>query len=158
MQGGEGLGLPQQDAAEIVNGVEDGEWAILLGDDAEAIDAGVRSLPLGGVYVLHIDAACFVYTCHMPAIDRSVFDCRYPRRFDQVSFQWKNPDFLLKNVDFLLKNVDFVIQQDDMGSFSPSLAQQGDPSYFEGRQTQLARRKATAKACTWIVRCWAFQE
>ena len=27
----------------------------------------------------------------------------------QVSFQWKNPDFLLKNPDFLLKNVDFRI-------------------------------------------------
>ena len=80
--------MSQQDAAEIiVNGVEDGEWAILVGDDAEAIDQGVRSLPLGGVY---------------------------PRSFDQ----------------------------DEMGSFSLSLAQQGDPSYFEGRQTQLVRRKA----------------
>ena len=28
----------------------------------------------------------------------------------QVSFQWKNPDFLLKNPDFLLKNVDFIIK------------------------------------------------
>ena len=27
-----------------------------------------------------------------------------------VSFQRKNPDFLLKNVDFLLKNVDFIIK------------------------------------------------
>ena len=27
---------------------------------------------------------------------------------EQVSFQWKNPDFLFKNPDFLLKNVDFV--------------------------------------------------
>ena len=27
----------------------------------------------------------------------------------QVSFQWKNPDFLLKNPDFLLKNVDFTL-------------------------------------------------
>ena len=45
------LGLPQQDAAEIiVNGVEDGEWAILVGDDAEALDKAVRSLPLGGMY------------------------------------------------------------------------------------------------------------
>ena len=25
-----------------------------------------------------------------------------------VSFQWKNPDFLLKNPDFLLKNPDFI--------------------------------------------------
>ena len=29
----------------------------------------------------------------------------------EVSFQWKNPDFLLQNPDFLLKNVDFVIKQ-----------------------------------------------
>ena len=26
----------------------------------------------------------------------------------QVSFQWKNPDFLLRNPDFPLKNVDFI--------------------------------------------------
>ena len=29
--------------------------------------------------------------------------------FMQVSFQWKNPDFLLRNPDFLLKNDDFII-------------------------------------------------
>ena len=36
----------------------------------------------------------------------------------QVSFQWKNPDFLIRNPDFLfrnpdflLKNVDFIIKQ-----------------------------------------------
>ena len=29
----------------------------------------------------------------------------------QVSFQWKNPDFLLKNPGFLLKTVDFMIKQ-----------------------------------------------
>ena len=29
----------------------------------------------------------------------------------QVSFQWKNPDFLLKNPDLLLKNIDFIIKQ-----------------------------------------------
>ena len=27
----------------------------------------------------------------------------------QVSFQWKNPDFLSRNPDFLLKSVDFII-------------------------------------------------
>ena len=32
-------------------------------------------------------------------------------KLTQVSFQWKNPDFLLKNVDFLMKNLDFIIQQ-----------------------------------------------
>ena len=29
----------------------------------------------------------------------------------EVSFQWKNPDFLLKHVDFLLKNVDFAFKK-----------------------------------------------
>ena len=29
----------------------------------------------------------------------------------QVSFQRKNPDFLLKNPDFLLKNVDYIIKK-----------------------------------------------
>ena len=35
-----------------------------------------------------------------------------------VSFQWKNPDFLLKNPDFLLQNVDFII---NTGCCSPNL-------------------------------------
>ena len=30
----------------------------------------------------------------------------------QVSFQWKNPDFLFKNPDFLLKNPDFLLRND----------------------------------------------
>ena len=29
---------------------------------------------------------------------------------NQVSFQWKNPDFLSRNPDFLLKHVDFIIK------------------------------------------------
>ena len=33
--------------------------------------------------------------------------------YQQVSFQWKNPDFLVKNPDFLLKNVDFVMKQNN---------------------------------------------
>ena len=28
----------------------------------------------------------------------------------QVSFQWKNPDFLFKNPDFLLRNPDFLLK------------------------------------------------
>ena len=34
------------------------------------------------------------------------------RGLEQVSFQWKNPDFLLKNPDFLLKNPDFLMKTD----------------------------------------------
>ena len=46
-------GLPPADAAQIIlNGVEDGAWRILVGDDAEALDKGVRSLPLGDAYPL----------------------------------------------------------------------------------------------------------
>ena len=52
----------------------------------------------------------------------------------QVSFQWKNPDFLvrnpdflLRNLDFLLKNVDFLIKQAEfetpMGTKTTSLAE-----------------------------------
>ena len=29
----------------------------------------------------------------------------------EVSFQWKDPDFLFRNPDFLLKNVDSIIKQ-----------------------------------------------
>ena len=30
-----------------------------------------------------------------------------------VSFQWKNPDFLLKNPDFLFRNPDFLLKNVD---------------------------------------------
>ena len=30
---------------------------------------------------------------------------------EQVSFQWKNPDFLLTNPDFLIRNSDFPIEK-----------------------------------------------
>ena len=33
-----------------------------------------------------------------------------PGLAEQVSLQWKNPDFLLKNPDFLLKTVDFLLK------------------------------------------------
>ena len=32
----------------------------------------------------------------------------------KVSFQWKNPDFLLKNPDFLMKNPDFLLKNADV--------------------------------------------
>ena len=41
---------------------------------------------------------------------------------EEVSLQWKNPDFLFKNPDFLLKNVDFIIKQDALPSFLLELA------------------------------------
>ena len=34
---------------------------------------------------------------------------------NEVSFQWKNPDFLLRNPDFLLKNVDFILKTGGLG-------------------------------------------
>ena len=36
-----------------------------------------------------------------------------PPTQSSVSFQWKNPCFLLKNVDFLLKKLDFLLKNDD---------------------------------------------
>ena len=38
----------------------------------------------------------------------------------EVSFQWKNPDFLLKNPDFLMRNVDFVLKYVDFIINSPT--------------------------------------
>ena len=32
---------------------------------------------------------------------------------EAVSFQWKNPDFLLKNPDFLMKNSDSLLKNVD---------------------------------------------
>ena len=36
-------------------------------------------------------------------------------QIEEVSFQWKNPDFLIKNPDFLLNNVDFLIEKQISG-------------------------------------------
>ena len=43
----------------------------------------------------------------------------------RVSFQWKNPDFLLKNPDFLFRNPNFLLKNDEFitktqGGFAPS--------------------------------------
>ena len=48
---------------------------------------------------------------------KSLLDRRMKKLNDyrtHVSFQWKNPDFLLKNVGFLFKNVDFLLNNDDL--------------------------------------------
>ena len=42
------------------------------------------------------------------------------KRCSQVSFQWKNPDFLLRNPDFPLKNVDFITKHtEEISGFDP---------------------------------------
>ena len=76
----EGL-TPEDAAAVILGGVEAGEFAILVGDDAVALDKGVRASEIGSFYP------------HSSLNDKGV------------------------NVD---------------------LAKKGDPTYFPGRQTQLA--------------------
>ena len=37
----------------------------------------------------------------------------------EVSFQWKNPDFLLRNPDFLIKNPDFLLKNVDFIIMKP---------------------------------------
>ena len=49
---------------------------------------------------------------------------------DQVSFQRKNPDFLLRNPDFLLKNVDFIIKQPAGGGFWAAIGDLKDAVRF----------------------------
>ena len=68
----------------------------------------------------------------------------------QVSFQWKNPDFLLKNPDFLLKNVDFIIIKGSAGA-APRAVADGDAAAEgarerEGRDLQEDRGAAGAGA------------
>ena len=112
----EGIGLPAPDAAEIIingqllipssinssflvtrvlltacAGVEDGLFGILVGDDAVALDKGVRSQEIGAFY---------------------------PLTKEEVS---------------------------NVGRASLRLAQLGDPTYCQGRQTQLANRAAATK-------------
>ena len=43
----------------------------------------------------------------------------------EVSFQWKNPDFLIRNPDFLLKNPDFLLKNVDL-----IIKQYGDEMFF----------------------------
>ena len=38
----------------------------------------------------------------------------FPSAAPEVSFQWKNPDFLLKNPDFLLTKPDFLLKNVDL--------------------------------------------
>ena len=81
---------------------------------------------------------CCLLCMYMPAIDRSLSDCRHGTASEResargrpallrvcgfraacggalyvVSFQWKNPDFLLKNPDFLIRNPDFLLKNAD---------------------------------------------
>ena len=51
-----------------------------------------------------------VDTVQAPAL-KGEYVLRWRWDVEQVSFQWKNSDFLLRNPDFLLKNVDFLIKQ-----------------------------------------------
>ena len=52
--------------------------------------------------------------------DHTAFGAKLPFAYScltEVSFRWKNPDFLLKNSDFLLKHLDFITKQvKDAGS------------------------------------------
>ena len=41
-----------------------------------------------------------------------------PLQSTEVSFQWKNPDFLSRNPDFLLRNPDFLLKNVDFISKS----------------------------------------
>ena len=66
----------------------------------------------------HVTQPQFVHRHHWEQGDCVVYDNRrlvhagsWFDKTAQVSFQWKNPDFLLKNPDFLLKNPDFVTKQ-----------------------------------------------
>ena len=72
-------------------GVEDGLFGILVGDDAVALDKGVRSQEIGAFY---------------------------PLTKEEVS---------------------------NVGRASLRLAQLGDPTYYQGRQTQLDNRAAAQK-------------
>ena len=63
----------------------------------------------------------------------------------QVSFQWKNPDFLFKNPDFLLKNPDFLLKNGDLGSSrdrSMSITTSGSRSVWSDRSVPRTRLSA----------------
>ena len=56
----------------------------------------------------------------LPHVSSLSFGAKLPFAYScltEVSFRWKNPDFLLKNSDFLLKHLDFITKQvKDAGS------------------------------------------
>ena len=77
----------------------------------------------GGIVPMHMIPSGMVPMHHMHAINP--FSFRSPQLVyidpaayaataaSQVSFQWKNPDFLLKHPDFLLKHPDFLLKNPD---------------------------------------------
>ena len=65
-----------------------------------------------------------------------------------VSFQWKNPDFLLKNLDFLLKDVDSItswrtsLRCKHCGCHTMSSTDRSDKSFRSSMRSCLATRAA----------------
>ena len=53
----------------------------------------------------------FVYTCRRLIDLTLIAEINEPETGNAVSFQWKNPYFLLKNPDFPLKNPEFITKQ-----------------------------------------------
>ena len=53
------------------------------------------------------------YQMKIPLLKIDLTACKAPTP-GRVSFQWKNPDFLLKNPDFLMKNLDFLLNGVDI--------------------------------------------
>ena len=84
------------------------EEADLLGDRIAIMGTGKVLCNGTSMFLKHQQGAG--YTLSLETSD----DCDEGGLTDllkQVSFQWKNPDFLSKNPDFLLKNVAFIIKQ-----------------------------------------------
>ena len=79
----------------------------------ESIGRGHCCLPGAGLGAATVEVLC---KPSLGARQVGAEEVREPRLAEaweqlrrQVSFRWKNPDFLFRKPDFLLKNVDFTI-------------------------------------------------
>ena len=66
----------------------------------------MRSLGMGHPNQTEVGYKCSALVRAVPSAEQNAADA-------EVSFQWKNPDFLLKNPDFLFRNPDFLMKSVD---------------------------------------------
>ena len=79
----------------------------------------------------------------------------------EVSFQWKNPDFLIRNPDFLFRNPDFLLKNVESNSRRRRCSSRSAVPYRSTARrcsrisSALGTTKGSLTFCSW--RAWIFQ-
>ena len=127
------------------------EEADLLGDRIAIMGTGKVLCNGTSMFLKHQQGAG--YTLSLETSD----DCDEGGLTDllkQVSFQWKNPDFLSKNPDFLLKNVAFIIKTARARVLGSVQRRQGEglPAAYGGQVWALRNRDFQLKSDGFLVK------